>query len=145
MVSKRKVRLMTQLSIFETRTGKDDIRLSKFYQSDYARFNVLKTAVMTTLGFLCVLGLVAFYNLEFLLENALNIDYIALGWKVLGIYIGVMAVYLIFALFGYSFKYRLSRKKLGKYYKMLGRLKEIVDEENEGINIDEYEDENEGE
>ena len=50
MLNNRKVRIMTQLAIYEKGEGKKDFKLSKFYKTDYARFNVLKTALMVTLS-----------------------------------------------------------------------------------------------
>lgn len=129
MLNNRKVRLMTQLAIYEKRTGKEDFKLAKYYKSDYARLQVLKTAVMVTIAYIAVIAMVVMYKLEFLFENALDLDYKAIGLKILGIYIGIMSFYLICVLLGYSFKYDISRKKLGKYYRMLWKLKDIYREE----------------
>lgn len=132
---------MTQLAIFETRTGREDIKLAKYYKSDYARLNVLKTAVMVTIGYVLIVGMVALYKLEYLLDNALKLDYKSLGLTVLGIYIGVMAVYLIFTLVGFSIRYMYSRNKLARYFKMLSKLKAMLNREEEGVILD---DEDEG-
>lgn len=129
MINNRKVRLMTQLAIYERKEGKEDIELSKYYQSDYARFGVLRTAIAVTFSYVFLVMMVAFYKLEYLIDNALTLDYKAIGWTILGIYIGIMAFYLVFAMLGYSFKYRASRKKLGKYYRMLRKLNEMYREE----------------
>lgn len=129
MINNRKVRLMTQLAIYERKEGKEDIELSKYYQSDYARFGVLRTAIAVTFSYVFLVMMVAFYKLEYLIDNALTLDYKAIGWKILGIYIGIMAFYLVFAMLGYSFKYRASHKKLGKYYRMLRKLNDMYREE----------------
>lgn len=129
MLNNRKVRLMTQLAIYEKKEGKEDIRLSKYYKSDYARFGVLRTALAVTFSYIFILAIIAFYNLEFIIENVMKFDYIVLGKRILAIYLAIMAVYLICAMVGYSFKYKASRKKLGKYYRMLRKLKDIYNEE----------------
>ena len=129
MLNNRKVRIMTQLAIYEKGEGKRDFKLSRFYKTDYARFNVLKTALMVTISYVILCVLFAVYKLQYILDNVLTIDYKAIGWKALGIYIGLMSVYLICTLLGYSIRYARSRKKLGKYYRMLKKLKDIYREE----------------
>ncbi len=129
MLNNRKVRLMTQLAIYEKGEGKKDFKLAKYYKTDYARFNVLKTALAVTVAYVILCGMFALYKLQYILDNVLTIDYLAIGWKALGIYIGIMSFYLICTLLGYSIKYSLSRKKLVKYYRMLRKLKDIYKEE----------------
>ena len=65
------------------------------------------------------------YKLEYLIENAFNIDYEALGKKILGLYIIVLATYVIIAMVCYSLKYAASRKKLARYFRMLRKLNHI--------------------
>lgn len=129
MLSYRKIRLMTQLAIYEKKTGREDMKLGRYYQSDYTRLNVLKTAITVTIAYVFILAIVAFYKIEYLLDNALTLDYASLGKTILIIYVCLMGVYLIAALFGYSRYYQYSRKKLGRYFKMLGRMREIYAEE----------------
>ena len=115
MLNNRKVRLMTKLAIYEKKDGKEDIKLAKYYKSDYARLQMLKTAVAVTIAFLCLVAVGVIYKMEFILNNALDIDYAMLGRKVLGIYLGVLSIYMILTALGYSMKYKASRKKLAKY------------------------------
>lgn len=129
MLNNRKVRIMTQLAIYEKKEGRPDFRLAKYYKMDYARFNALKTILWVTFAYILGLFLFALYKLEYLLDNAMTIDYKALGWKILGIYIAVISVYVVGSLVGYTIYYTISRKKLGKYYKMLGILKGMYKEE----------------
>lgn len=129
MLNNRKVRLMTRLAMYEQNEGRKDMKLSKYYKIDYARFNVLKTAVVVTIAYLVIVGLVLLYKLQYILDNILTVDYKSMGWTILGVYIGVMSFYIIVTLLGYSLRYRASRKKLGKYYRMLGKLKTMYNEE----------------
>lgn len=141
MLNNRKVRLMTQLAMYEKGEGKTDFKLSKFYKSDYARFNVLKTAVTVTIAYIVIVGLVLLYRLQYILDNILTVDYKSLGWTILGIYIGVMSLYIIATFLGYSLYYSYSRKKLGKYFRMLRKLKDMYNEEDayaDGTLSDDY-------
>lgn len=125
MIDRRKVRLMTQLSVYEEREGREDLRLSRYYINDYTRFNVLKTAVAFTISYICLLGLVFVYNLEYLLDNALSVDYVSIGLMALGIYICLLALYIVGAALGYSGHYRRSRRKLAHYYRLLRKLRHM--------------------
>lgn len=129
MLSYRKIRLMTQLAIYEKKTGRDDLKLGRYYKSDYVRLNVLKTAITVTISYVVILAIVAFYKIEYLLDNALTLDYKSLGKTILIIYVCLMGVYLVATLFGYAVYYQSSRNKLGRYFKMLGRMREIYAEE----------------
>lgn len=122
MLNNRKIRLMTKLAIYEEGEGKEDIKLAKYYKSDYTRLQVLKTAIAVTVAFLCLVALGIIYKMEYILNNALDINYALLGRRILGLYLGVMAVYLVLAALGYSMQYKKSRKKLAKYFRMLRKL-----------------------
>ncbi len=129
MLNERKVRLMTQLAIYEKNGGHEDIKLSKYFKSDYARLQTLKTAVAVTVSYLSLVAIIIAYRMEYLIENALELDYAAMGKQILGCYIVVMAVYLIAAMLGYSWHYRVSRKRLAKYFRMLRKLNHMYNVE----------------
>ena len=125
MLNERKIRLMTQLEKKKKKDGKEDLKLAKYYKWDYARFQAWKTAVAITIGYLLLLAIAAIYKLEYLIDNAFTIDYTALGKRILGIYVIILAVYFISAMLGYSLKYAASRKRLAKYFRMLRKLNHI--------------------
>lgn len=131
MLNERKVRLMTQLAIYEKNNANSDIKLSSYFKSDYARMQTLRTAVMVTISYLLIIGILAVYKLEYLIENAFTLDFKALGRQILGYYIVIMAVYLVLSMLGYSWKYKKSREQLAKYYRMLRKLNDLYDGEEE--------------
>jgi len=122
MLNERKIRLMTKLAIYEKKEGREDLKLAKYYKGDYARLQAWKTGVAVTVAYLLLLVVAAVYKLEYFFANAFEINYEALGKRVLGIYVIVLAAYVIFAILGYSLKYAASRKKLARYFRMLRKL-----------------------
>ncbi len=132
MLNIRKTRLMTKLAIYEQGPGKQDIRLSKYYKSDYVRLQILKTILSVTVGYLLVLTLVGLYKSEYLIAQAVNLDYRAIGMTVLVIYVVLLTVYTVGAIIGYSIKYDLSRGKLAKYFRMLKVMRRFYREEESG-------------
>ena len=129
MLNMKKVRLMTRLAIYEKREGREDIRLSKYYRTDYVRLNVLKTVVAVTVGYLLVLLMLGMYHSEYLIREAVNLDYRSIGLRILGAYIAILTVYVCASLIGYTIYYNHSRKKLSKYFKMLKKLSRMYQEE----------------
>ncbi len=129
MLNTKKVRLMTRLAIYEKKEGREDIRLSKYYRTDYVRLHVLQTVVAVTIGYLLVLLMLGMYHSEYLIREAVNLDYKSMGLKILGGYIAVLTVYICASLIGYTIHYNHSRRKLSKYFKMLKKLSRMYQEE----------------
>ena len=129
MLNIRKTRLMTRLAIYEEGAGRQDIKLSKYYKSDYVRLQILKTILSVTVGYVLVLALVALYKSEYLIAQAVTLDYRAIGMTVLVIYVVLLTVYIVGAIIGYSIKYDLSRGKLAKYFRMLKVMRRFYREE----------------
>ena len=132
MVNMRKVRLMTKLAIYEKTEGKEDIRLGKFFRRDYVRMKILNNIIAVTIGYVLVLAMAVAYEMEYLIKEAVNLDYIGIGRMILFGYVLVLTLYVMAATVAYSIYYNYSRKKLAKYYRMLRRLRTMYREE-EGV------------
>lgn len=133
MLNNNKIRIMSKLAMFEQNEGKEDLRLSKYYRLDYLRLHLLTDIVSVTIGYLLILGVVLFYNLEYIIANAITLNYLDIGYKVLGIYIFILIFYGAYSLIMYSIKYNRSKKKLHKYFKDLKALREVYREEESEI------------
>lgn len=120
---------MTRLAMYEQKEGREDIRLSKYFRTDYVRLQVLKTVVALTVGYLLLLLILVLYHSEYLIRDAVILDYRAIIVRYAGIYVVLIAVYCSMAMVGYMIQYRASRKKLAKYFRMLRRLRSIYREE----------------
>lgn len=129
MLNNRKIRLMTKLAAYENKEGKEDIRLSKYYKTDYVRLQVLKSIAATTFGYLLLLLMICIYKSEYLIQNAVSLDYRSIGMTILGYFIVIQTISIIGTMIGYSIKYDRSRKKLSKYFNLLKRLRIIYKEE----------------
>lgn len=130
MINNEKVRVMTKLAIYEKNEGKEDIKMNHYYKMDYVRYNILKSIVSITVGYFLILLMIIAYNSEYIISNAVTLDYKAIGTYVLGIYIILLMVYVFITIVCYSFKYDASRKRLGGYYKNLKALRKIYRQEN---------------
>lgn len=131
MLNNEKIKLMTKLAVFEEKKGKEDIKMSQYYRTDYVRYGVLKSLVSITVAYLLILVLILVYQSEYVIEEAVKLDYKQIGTYILGIYIMLIIIYAILTTLGYSLKYRRSRKKLNQYDKDLKLLQKIYKEEEE--------------
>lgn len=129
MLNNDKIRVMTKLAIYENRTGKEDIKLSQYYKRDYVRLQILNTVVFSTIGYGLILLLLGAYESEYLIREAVNLDYRAMGMYILGIYAMLLTVYILCTIIGYTLKYNASRKKLYGYHKGLKYLHKLYEEE----------------
>jgi hypothetical protein len=120
---------MTKLALYESKAGKEDISLGKYYKTDYVRYQIIKSIICATLGYALILVLIILYRSEYLIGNAVTLNYKLIGTNVLGIYIMIIAVYGLGTAVASSIKYDKSRKKLGKYYKLLKRLNKLSNDE----------------
>ncbi|MFU0826225.1 MAG: Polyisoprenyl-phosphate glycosyltransferase [Lachnoclostridium sp.] len=130
MLNNKKIKTMTKLALYEQSDGKEDLRISKYYKTDYVRLHVLKTAVSVTVGYILLLVMIGMYKAEYLIKNLVKLNLFRIGQYILGFYIIIMAVYVTGSIIGYSLKYSKSRKDLSKYYKALKKLNDFYQDEN---------------
>ncbi len=122
MVSKDKIRLMTDLAIYEKRHHEDVFKVNEFFKADYIFWNMLLaflrfTAVAVIIMFadMILRPDVYFYNIN------LNGAYSMLKLFVTH-YLGGLAIYLIIAFNVYSKRYKTARKGMLFYATKLKRL-----------------------
>jgi uncharacterized integral membrane protein len=132
MLNNKKIRIMTKLALYEEKEGKEEIKMGKFYKTDYVRFQLLKSIVSVTVGYILILLMIGMYKAEYLISKAVSLNFIRLGQYVLGFYIMIITIYVTGSLIGYSIKYDKSRKHLSKYFKTLKKLNNIYRDENNG-------------
>ncbi|SHO52163.1 hypothetical protein [Anaerocolumna xylanovorans] len=129
MLDFKKIKIMTKLAAFEQGKGKEDIKISKYYKTDYIRYQVIKTAVSVTLGYLLILLLFGMYHAEYIIRKIVTLNFVRIGQYLLGFYIIIMAIYITGAFIGYSVKYNHSKKNLSRYYKLLKKLNKFYQED----------------
>lgn len=129
MINTEKVRLMTKMAVYEKKQGQEDMALAKYYKADYVRFQILKTVLANTFGYVLILVMLMVYHSQFLIENALILRYRMLATQILGYYLLIMVVYVAAVLIAYGIKFQHSRERLSRYYKNLGKLRKLHEED----------------
>lgn len=129
MVNNRKVRLMTKLAVYETREGKEDLKLSRYFRRDYLRDRMLRSFVAVTVGFVFLVGLGALYQMEYIVSNAVNLDYMTILRSLIAIYLVILIIFVMASLVFGMLHYNRSRNKLARYFRMLRRMRSFYNEE----------------
>lgn len=125
MIDENKVALMTKIAIYEKKESNRNLMISKYYRSDYVRYNVLKTMIAATVAFWAIVGAYVFIKFDDLLARVSEVDYFDVMYKVLGAYVFFLVVYFFFAQIVYSFRYSMAKPGLIAYNVNLKRLIEL--------------------
>lgn len=123
MLNNKKIHVMTKLSIMEKQ--KEKFAIPNYYMGDYIRLHLMQTLVRVTIGYVLILALIALYNVEFIIANAVTLDYERIGAYAIGIYILLIIVYTLGALMGYTYVYRRAQRYISKYEKGLSLLRKF--------------------
>lgn len=124
MVNEKKVRIMTQIALDETKYYKEEIREGGYYKSDYIRSHIVSVLWNVTVSYLFVLFLIALYHADYIFVNVVRLNYEMIGFAVFGIYIGIFVPTIFFSYFHYRKKYAKNKIALWEYY---SKLKELDD------------------
>ena len=129
MINNEKIRLMTKLAVYENGDGREDMAVANYFRSDYIRHEILKTILAVTFGSLILLALVIAYKLDFMLDNALDLNYKLLGRQVLVVYLILQVVFVSITSIGYRIYYLRSHTRLNRYYRLLSKVRKIEEKE----------------
>lgn len=125
MLDEKKVSLMTRLSIYEKKEKNDGLIMSKFFERDYVRYNILKALVSATIVYWLIVGAYVFISFEVILAKLNNMDYFGIMYKILGGYVAFGFVYFVFSYLVYTYRYNKKRKGLARYNSDLRDLIEL--------------------
>jgi uncharacterized membrane protein len=129
MINQEKVALMTKLATYEDGEGKKSIPQSKYYREDYISLKMINTGIIVTLAYILVLAIIVFVNVEKMMTQIANMDFVKLGQIVLTYYIIIFVVYMIIAYIVYSIKFKRVRNSLNEYNGNLKKLYTLYKED----------------
>lgn len=129
MLDKRKIRLMTKMSIYEKNYGKEDIKISGYYKKDYSSLNTWITLIWITVGYILAAALFVLFGAEALLEGLTIVKLFVLAAAAVGAYLGLLIIYGIGAGKFYRSKHTQAKQRVKKYYRDMSRLEKIYKKE----------------
>lgn len=133
MLNVEKVRIMTRLAAYEKGEGKGYLPISRYYRTDYIGLALIKNFFLVSIGYVVLVGMVALYFLEELLENIHKMDLIKLGGEVIIGYIVLLITYSVLVYVIQTVKYSRAKKSIKNYYMQLGRLTKIYAKEEKRV------------
>lgn len=128
MLNEERVILMTKLASYEQKKGKKNIRISKYFRSDYLVMQILKTLLCTTIAYLLLLGLYMLYHLEEFTENLYQMDLVGFIQKIITLYGVFLVISCVLTYIIYSYRYVKARKSLKGFMNNLKKLNAGNDE-----------------
>ncbi len=133
MLNVEKVRIMTRLAAYEKGEGKRYLPISRYYRTDYIGLALIKNFFLVSIGYVVLVGMVALYFLEELLENIHKMDLIKLGGEVIIGYIVLLITYSVLVYVIQTVRYSRAKKSIKNYYMLLGRLTKIYAKEEKRV------------
>lgn len=131
MLSEKKIKLMIRLADYEQNQGRVDLERTKYYKLDYIRYEILKTLICVTGTVFLALMLIGTYHMEFLITNALELDYARIAKYFLVIYILLLCLFSFVTISISSVRYEASKNRVKDYYSTLQELITFYEEEEE--------------
>lgn len=129
MIHEERVRLMTKLQAYEDGGGKKDIAVSNYFRGDYLGLQMLKSVIYVTIAAGIFFAGYLFYNLEDLLKNLYQMDWIEYIKMILTRYLVLVIGYVLITYLVYAYRYTKAKKNLKKYYSGLKALNAMYHEE----------------
>ncbi len=126
----KKIVLMSQLSLYEKKYGKDDIKKSNFYKSDFVYLKNMWTRAFALVG-ACLLIILYYINMSSQIGFEGMILYIKDNYmKTVYFLLGVIVFYSVLGSFMYGRDYKESKRRVESYARLLGKINKIIEEEN---------------
>lgn len=133
MVNEEKVKIMTNLAMYEQGKGRKYLPVSKYYRSDYIGLALIKNFFLVTIGYLLVIAVVAVYFGEYLLENIHKMDLVKMGIYIVIGYLVILVLYSVLTYIQYSVQYYRAKKSVKEYYSQLTELNKIYAREEKRV------------
>ena len=134
MLNEKKIRLMTELARYEENEGKEALRITKYFRSDYVGTAMFRNFFLATLGYVVILLLIPSYFLEYLLDNVHTMNLVLLATVVIGGYIVVLTLYSVVTYTVYSLRYSRACRSVQEYDQKLEKLEKLYEKEEETRN-----------
>lgn len=129
MLNEDRIKVMTRLAVCEKAHGKEYEIASRYYKNDYISYNMIWTAVMTTIAYALCLLLYFLLNFEGYMEHMHTMNLLEQGKIIIILYLCVLSVMLIISWFLYRRRYIRAHRELKKYCEQLHDLEKIYNQE----------------
>lgn len=131
MLSKKKIRLMSRMAMYEKRYGREDMKITTYYKKDYSSINTWLSIFWVTAGYIILALLLAYVNMDLLLLNLTTQKLIFIIAAVVAAYVIILILYGSWAKKFYNNKHTKAKQRVKKHYRDLNRLEKMCAKEND--------------
>lgn len=129
MINEDKLKVMTQIALYEKTRGKKDFSIYSFEREDYVRFQVIKSVIAVTIAYIIILGFIAVWNLDAIISHFDNYDYQQIILAIAVSYICILVFYLKLTTVKSREEYNVVRPRVRRYFRGLKKMKSFYAEE----------------
>ena len=129
MLKEEKIRLMTKLARYENGEGKEELRIARYYRSDYIGLALFCNFFLANIGYLVILLLVGTYFAEFLAEHLHTLHVTWIGMMIVVGYLVTIGVYSVVTYTIHAIRYGRAKKGAAAYERRLLELEALYEEE----------------
>lgn len=129
MLDEKKIRLMTKLARYESKEGKEELRIARYYRSDYIGLALFRNFFLASIGYLVILALAGAYFAEFLTKELQRMNVAWMGMLVVSGYLITIGVYSVITYTVHSIRYGRAKKGAAAYERKLRELEQMYEEE----------------
>lgn len=122
MENLKKVRLMTNLAVYDKHYGDEDRKITSLYKIDYIYRKNFITRLGVLLGTTIIIGIYYGHKILVMDENIFDILTKSEFIKMSVFILAVLAVYTIIGIYIHGKRYNLAKERCEKYEKMLAKL-----------------------
>lgn len=127
MINEKKVKLMTRMASYEQNKGKEDFKINGYYRKDYVSMQRLYTFFWTTIGYVCVVGLVFMAGFEKWMDQMSMEFFVTIAAVLVVGYIALLVFFFIVTNRVYNRKHQDARMRVKKFNHDLTRLLKIYE------------------
>ena len=130
MLNEDKVKLMSKMAMFENNEGKEAIRIDSYTKRDYVFLQVIKTWVLSTIGFALVFLLTLLLCIDFISTVLSVMSLTVILLIIIGLYILCIVMSILAARRSAFERYDAARETMDKYREYLSSLEDMYKSEN---------------
>lgn len=120
---------MTKLARYEKGDGKEELRIARYYRSDYIGMALFRNFFLASIGYLVILLLIGSYFAEFLAKSLHSLPVNTIGMAVVAGYLFTIGIYSAITYTAHSVRYGRAKKGVAAYERRLQELEQLYEEE----------------
>lgn len=124
-VDRDKLYLMIRLARYEQRNRSRALRINQCFRSDFVGYALLRNFLLTTIGYMLLLAVIALIRLEYLLSNFNNMNFVPIIAIAIVGYLVVLGVYTVITYTIASLRFTRMENSIRQYDRQLGKLEDI--------------------